>query len=293
MKPIILSEPDLMLPPTALIACAITILLSITLIRRKKYRIETPFPKVPGAVPFIGNYIGSFDNLVATFEQWASIYGKDGIFEMNIMGRKILVVCNDKIAMKVESQRPYKMNRMPALSKVMRSLGSHGLFAAEGDIWRKDRRLIGPSLSRKNVRGFIGAVKLVSNRLNNKLGSSDDEAIAINDLILSSTLDIIALVTCDSDIDSLRRTSCQMGSDLKSLFFAIQTRIFSPIPYWKIPLVGQHLDGGGGAARRLVQIYRDLIAQNETLTDTGKPKNFLTNILSSNQKTVTENASNV
>mmetsp|Transcript_6420 Transcript_6420/g.12679 ORF Transcript_6420/g.12679 Transcript_6420/m.12679 type:complete len:518 (+) Transcript_6420:107-1660(+) len=256
------------------------IYLSLIVLQKRQHANSSSIPKIPGAVPIIGNRIGSPEKFSVKMEEWASKYSKNGIVEMKIFGTRFIVVCDDKSAAKLEAARPFDVTRLPQFKAIFRSLSAQGLFGAEGEEWKNDRRLIGPSLNRKNVRDYMSSVKIVTHRLLEELDSLKANPIAINDLLLRTTLDVIALVTCGADIDSLRKGKSDMGNDLKQLFKALSLRGLSPIPYWKIPLIGSDLDGGGSAADRLVKTYRKLIRENEALSESEKPKNFLTKILS-------------
>ena len=255
--------------------------------RRTREEVATKtvsWPKVPGGIPILGNSIGNVDNLCIKIEDWAAKYGKEnGIFEFNIFGVRYVVLCDDSHASMIERQRPYKMQRLSQVNEAVKSIGADGLFAAEGHLWKKDRRIIGPSLSHKNVKDYLCAVKLVSNRLVETLESlcHDNDAVAINNHILSSTVDIISLVAFDKDIDSLRKGSYGMGADLRTSLRVTQLRVLSPIPYWRIPIIGQYIDGAGWAIKRLGNSFRDWAHENESsATDDATSKTFLSKILS-------------
>ena len=61
--------------------------------------------------------------------------------------------------------RPYKIKRTSKMAKVIESLGIHGLFNAEGHQWKNDRRLVGPTLNKKNIEDYFQNIKLVAGRL--------------------------------------------------------------------------------------------------------------------------------
>jgi len=102
-----------------------------------------------------------------------------------------------------------------------------GIFTAEGTIWKKERKLVGPALNRKNVREYVSIAKLIATRLVHKWESQiltvqqqqqiattnqeedEDETKAeiitnINDDLLAYSMDIISLVALAKDIDTLR-----------------------------------------------------------------------------------------
>lgn len=62
-------------------------------------------------------------------------------------------------------------------------MGADGLFSAEGDMWKKDRKIVGPALNRKNVRDYVATMKLVGSRLVDKWTKiMDEDAVVYNQL---------------------------------------------------------------------------------------------------------------
>jgi len=269
-----------------------TLLVALAITRRKRRQSDQPpWPKVPGALPVVGNSIGKVEDLCVRIEEWAEKYGKErGIFEFNLFGIRYIVCCTDEIASELESQRPYNMQRIPQLNEAVKSIGADGLFAAEGEVWKKDRRLVVPSLNRKNVKDYVAAVKVVSQRLVDTLESHGyNNAIAVNNHILSSTVDIISLVAFDRDIDCVRKGKNEIGSDLQAVFRISQVRILSPVAYWNIPIVGQYLDGAGWAVKRLEASFSDLVKENESSPDISEAKTFLSKVISLSKSNNSDN----
>ena len=269
------------------------LLLLLSSLRRRKRDKGRPWPVVPGALPIIGNPIGPVENLVAQIEEWCRLYGNSGLFELSLFGKRYICVCNDEMALRIESQRPYKVARTRMVNAAVKSIGADGVFTAEGHVWKKDRRLVGPSLNRKNVRDYLSSVKLVSSRLVKKFESMcehsrravnlDSVCVNIGNHILASTVDIISLVAFDKDVDCVSNGRSEMGEDLKRAFLGSQTRILSPFPFWKIPVIGQYLDGSGWAIKRLEKEFSRLAREGENSQDISEAKTFLAKIISYNK----------
>jgi len=223
-------------------------------------------------------------------EEWCYLHGRSGVFELNLFGVRYICPCNDEMALRIESQRPYKMQRTRKVTAATKSIGADGVFAAEGQVWKKDRRLVGPSLNRKNVRDYLAAVKLVSGRLMTKLESICDDTVVISNHVLSSTVDIISLVAFDKDVDCVSKGRSQMGEDLKRAFMGASRRILSPFSFWKIPIIGQYLDGAGWAIKRLENEFSRLVRESDSLPDASESKTFLSKIISYNKSAGGDNA---
>ena len=93
-------------------ALAIGTIVLVSYLYLKRNRSESPWPKVPGALPFIGNAIGGTDNFLRRLEEWAAEYGQEkGVFEFKLFGVRYICLCNEKNAALAERERPYKMTR--------------------------------------------------------------------------------------------------------------------------------------------------------------------------------------
>ena len=227
-------------------------------------------PKVPGKLPIIGNSLGGngTENFNTKLEEWASKYGKEtGMCECTLFGMRYVLISNADLAQTMQNQRPYRLTRLLNLNRAVDSTGGLGLFSAEGESWRKDRRIVGPSLNRKNVRDYIAAMKLVSQRLIRKwkhhVEVSGGGAISINEDMQSCAMDIISLVAFAKDIDSVTVVDSVLGCDIRAILAIIGMRALSPFPYWNIPFIGQYLDGGAWPINRVNQICKDVIQEYE------------------------------
>jgi cytochrome P450 len=223
-----------------------------------------PWPKLPGSLPIIGNLIpGGLSNFTESVEKWAAEYGAEsGMYEFSFLGRRMVVLCNEEKISLLESYRPYDVIRRARISDVMKSVGFDGLFTAEGDVWRKDRRLFGPAFNRKHIRDYLSKVKLVASRLVQKWGEKmdTDGVVSINNDVLSCMMDSISLMAFTFDMNSLSRKS-KLESDLKSLTRICMLRTI--FPYWKIPVIGPFLDSGSWKRNRVTQLLRNIIQDHE------------------------------
>ena len=278
-----------------------------------------PWPVVPGGLffPLIGNHVpGGFENIAVTFEKWAHLYGNEhGVYICYMGSTKLVVLCSNKTLAQVEKYRPYIVRRRRNVSRALESVNAGGIFTAEGTIWKKERRLVGPALNRKNVRDYVSIAKLIASRLVQKweqqirvataeqqqeqIGTTvgladhdqeedttkDKEIITvINDDMLAYSMDIISLVALAKDIDTLRvnnktkKTGVEdqingdvgIGEDIKLIFKKSMQRIFAPFPYWKIPIIGQYLDGAGFSVNRAKKKITQIINEHKQLQREGQ-----------------------
>jgi cytochrome P450 len=122
--------------------------------------------------------------------------------------------------------------------------------------------------------------------------TKEDGVIAINSTILAFTMDVIASVGFGQELNSVTNGNNEMGNDILNLFQVAYIRYFSPIKYWKIPLIGQYLDGGGGSKTRLLNALTRLVNDYKASSKSGKSsedyskkaKTFLGKVVALNMK---------
>lgn len=241
---------------------------------RSKVGLGRNFPAAPGALPFIGHtlQLTDSDKFVDVVTRWADEVGKDGIFEFSLLGQRWVVLCSTESIMKAAALRPLKLQRSSTLGRAIDSLGIHGVFNAEGKSWMHQRKIVSPTLNSKNVNDYFDAIKFCANRLVTKWENEANDKFqvcALTDLA-NHSLDVVALTILGMDFDSLNCAESTMAQNVRDVFQAIFQRSLSPVPYWKIPLIGGNIDGGQkasdqvlGTMSKLVKDYRQKKASND------------------------------
>mmetsp|Transcript_9614 Transcript_9614/g.22660 ORF Transcript_9614/g.22660 Transcript_9614/m.22660 type:complete len:225 (-) Transcript_9614:33-707(-) len=216
-------------------------LLAVLCLRLLVRRVQGPpappsFPQVPGW-PLIGSLIELRDisRMTEKVTAWAKVYGEEeGAFEFTLAGQRFIVVCKHALATELLAQRPFKLRRGAATRE---SVPFEGLFMAEGDQWRQDKRVVGPAFSHKHLKEYLGSIKLVAERLVDVLAvPAGEEARTVEARGVTSAVaaDIIAFTAFGHDFDSLRQRDCPVLDALKQLFPIIMLRVMSPVAYWKL-----------------------------------------------------------
>jgi len=230
----------------------------------RKGRARDNIPSVPGAFPVLGHlpYIG-LSALVAKCEEWADLYGESGAFRINLAGVSTVVVCSYDGVMELFGQRPYKVTRSKKIASAVDSIGACGLFSAEGESWRHDRRMLAPAFNHAHNTQYLPLIQRISTRLRDKWQHHCSDApgvsLAINKDLLSTALDTVSLLTLDYDVDSLRAAATSsLAHDIMRVFEVCFSRAMLPI--YKLPW-GKELDGGGSISRRLAAFMGGIVDQ--------------------------------
>lgn len=242
----------------------LVLVLTLFLVLRRDTKKQHPWPRVKGGLPLLGNFlqVGGPAHIVNKAEEWAFEYGGEyGVFDMNLAGNYYTVVCSQDRAKEVMLKRPFKIIRDSHITEGTRSMGADGVFSAEGSRWQADRRVVAPVFNKNHVQDYMKHMATMAHRLVNKwkTDARGGSPVTINHDIMRFTMDATALTTLGKDFDSLHNLSNKESKDIVRVFEGGFSRTLSPLPYWKIPIIGQYLDGAGWAQARLLSSLAKLV----------------------------------
>jgi cytochrome P450 len=148
--------------------------------------------------------------------------------------------------------RPFKVKRSGLFENIGLARKTPFLFFAEGRRWSYQRRLVSPAFNVSAVQSYIPAVCDIVDILTSRLveSSSTGESLNVCELMQCFNADVISKVAFASDLHSLRNHS-EVLEDVKQYFGALLKRFAAPVSYWKLPGLGNFIDGGDAAVERL------------------------------------------
>jgi cytochrome P450 len=200
---------------------------------------EKGLPTVKGRHWFWGHLklIGHPSQFFNKLSEFASSLPEAGAFNIYLPGfnRKYVAVSHLSGINELHKLRPFEVVRaQSALEEI-----APGLFAAEGDVWRKDRRIVAPAFNHSHIALSLPSLHLTGTRLVNKWvklsDASPTNTVVINEDCKRFTSDTTALVSFAFDFNSLTR-ECQEASDLAGcLKILFDRQVAGPFKYWKIP----------------------------------------------------------
>jgi cytochrome P450 len=77
------------------------------------------------------------------------------------------------------------------------------------------------------------------------------------------TADSISAFTLDQDFDFLNHPDSREAADVQKILLGASVRSVSPIWYWRVPVVGQYLDGLGFAIDRVLKMMNQVVRDYE------------------------------
>ena len=234
----------------------------------------------PPAWPFVGNLLQvELPRMHAQLEAWADRYGP--LYRLRLGWRNALVVSRPELIAAMLRDRPDGWRRMQAMQAVIREMGSHGLFSAEGDDWRRQRRLVMAAFDPGHLKRYFASLVVVTQRLRRRLDSAarGHEAIDLQTLLMRYTVDVTAGLAFGIDINTQQQPDDPLMSHLDRMFPMLWRRLNALVPWWRcVPLPSdrefeRHLATVHEAVRGFVQSARGRMAREPRLRE--QPSNLL------------------
>lgn len=200
--------------------------------RRLRQPAELPHPpRLPG----LGNaHQISLHRLHQNLEDWAHEYGCP--YEVHIGPRKFVAFDSPEVAATVLKGRPETFQRYFLIEPIMREMGIAGVFAAEGDEWRTQRRLAMAALSYRNLTAFFDTLHTVSERLLRRWQRAADETkiLDVQKELMLFTVDVTSSLAFARDSNTLEQHDDSVQRHLQLIFGVLMQRLNALVPYWRV-----------------------------------------------------------
>ena len=189
----------------------------------------------PPGWPLLGN---SFqvrpERIHLDVEAWARQYGP--VFRMRLGRYDQLVVADTEMLAGVMRDRPDGWRRSPFTSRIGTEMGlPQGVFSAEGDEWRKQRRMVMAAFAPGQVRAYFPSLVRVSCRLRGRWlrAVQAGQAIPLQADLMRFTVDAIAGLAFGKDINTLEAGDDVIQRHLDKVLPAMFRRVLTFVPYWR------------------------------------------------------------
>jgi cytochrome P450 len=171
--------------------------------------------------------------LHAVLEEWAARHGP--MYRFRIGPNDVVAVSRPDAIAEALRDRPETYRRSPNVAPVLRELGLDGVFSAEGDAWRPQRRLAMQALSHRHLRGFYPTLAEVARRLRRRWAAKADAGAAVDvvDEMKRLTVDVTTALVFGRDVDTIGRDDDAIQRRLGRVFPAVNRRIFAALPTWR------------------------------------------------------------
>ena len=214
-------------------------------------------------------------------EGWAREFGP--LYRFRIMGKHFVATAERDAIAAVLRDRPEIMRRASRTSTMLEEVGTRGLFTAEGEEWRRQRKLVMRALTPEVIHHFFPTLTALTERLRLRWESAIATGQPVDLLrdLKAYTLDVTIGLVMGQDINTLELEEHPLQRDIEFLFKLVARRLTSPLAYWRIPLFRRAHDHEAIAAATRIQraIFgfiaeaRKRIERNPALR--AKPSNML------------------
>jgi cytochrome P450 len=243
----------------------------------------------PRRLPLVGNaHQLRAGSMHLTAERWSDVYGP--IYRFDLGPRRIVVVSDPDIVNTLLRERPDGFARWSEIGTITRELwGTPGVFAAEGDDWRRSRRLAVTALNSNHLQRYFEIVATCTRRLHARLEAlaRSGQPFEIGAALSSFTVDVTSALAFGHDLNTLERGDGELQGHLHRVFHEVNRRLLAPFPYWryvKLP-ADRELERSLAALRPAVAGFmeeaRERIAARPELREA--PENFLEGMIAAQE----------
>ena len=216
---------------------------------------------------------------------WAKEYG--GIYRVKYISNHYIVISDPSMMTEVLKRRPSDFRRND-MESVFHEAGANGVFSAEGERWRKMRKISSKGLNMAHIQNFFPSISKITGRLLNLLDNyaQSAEPLEIKEILMRYTVDVTSELIFGIDMNTLEKGSDAIQEDLNIVLPGFMRRVFSPVPYWKYikpPIekrYEQALKRVKDEIRRCISITEQRMEEDRNLH--VNPTNFMEAMLSKN-----------
>ena len=192
-------------------------------------------PAPPGW-PWFGNLL-QLDRAAAhrTVERWAARFGP--VFRMQLGPAPFLVVGDHAAIAAMLRDRPEGFRRPPRMEIIWREMGLlPGVFGANGEDWRRQRRMVMAGFDPTHVRAYYPTLARVTRRLHGRwlASAARGQGIDLQADFMRFTVDAISGLAFGTEVNTLEAGDATIQRYLGQIFPAVARRMLAPYPYWRL-----------------------------------------------------------
>jgi cytochrome P450 len=241
----------------------------------------------PPRLPGIGNALQLRPrSLHLTAERWCRCHGP--IYRFNLGRRPVVAVGDPEAINAILRDRPEGFRRWRELGSIA-EVGIIGVFTAEADDWRRQRRLAVTALNTNHLQRYFAVIRLATERLWRRLdvAARDGQGFAIEHVFSAYTIDVTTALALGRDPNAPERSTDELRSHIDAVFAVLARRVSAPVPYWRYVrgpadrALERSLAELRTAAGRYIDQARERMRERPELHQ--RPENFLEGMLAAQE----------
>jgi cytochrome P450 len=239
----------------------------------------------PKGLPLLGNLLQiDLKRLHTILEAWSDRYGP--IYQFRLPHKAVVAISDPELIQAILRDRPQGYRRAGEIEPIFRELGLHGVFSAEGEEWRRQRRLAMQAFNPEYLQRFFPKLRDIAGRLLGRWqqAAAAGQAVDPDQDWRRYTVDITTNLAFGYDMNLLERDGDEFQRHLERVLPALNRRANALFPYWryvKLPsdrAVDSSLAAIQATLADCVRQARQRLAAQPELA--ARPANFLEALLS-------------
>ena len=188
----------------------------------------------PKGLPVIGN-LHQINSTRAhlILEGWAARYGST--FQFRMGSRRVVATSDPALIEEALRARPETFRRSPKSDLILSEIGIRGVFNAEGEVWRPQRKLSVAALAQRNLRHLYPSIRIVAERLKTRWqgAATRGETLDIVEELKRFTVDVTMLIAFGYDANTVGQADDVIQRELEVILPTVSRRIFAAFPAWR------------------------------------------------------------
>jgi cytochrome P450 len=234
----------------------------------------------PRTLPMLGNFHQMEKGAGhRSIEAWAREFGD--YYRLTLGRHPMLVVADPAEIGRILRDRPEGFRRTRLLEMILSEMGIGGVFASNGEAWRRQRKMVAAALDPRHIKAYFPSLARVTERLYRRWSShaAKGTEFDLQAELMLYTVDVVAGLAFGVDINTIESDRETIQTHLNYVFPMLNRRLGSVIRYWhwfKLPAdrkLDMHLIAIEHAVTGLIQQARARMEQNPELREA--PANLL------------------
>lgn len=240
----------------------------------------------PRGLPLLGN-MRELDpqRLHHVVEGWVERYGT--LFKIHLGPKPLVVVADADLASEILRRRPDVFRRRSRMAEMLDEMGATGVLTAEGERWKRLRRLSMRALDARHQRAFFPQLVEITGRLRGRLAghAATGETVEIQKDLMRYTVDVTTRLAFGYEMNTLEQGEDAVQQHLEKVFPMLARRVVAPFPLWRYVKreADRELDHALAEIRKTVDTFieatRERLRERPELAEA--PSNMLEVMLSS------------